>query len=155
MHLDVRELSSDAEIRDAFPLARELRDRLQPDTFLAEVRRQQVEGYRLHGGFALGRLVALAGVRRTHTLARGEHLFIDDLVTAADSRGKGYGEAMLRHLAAKARDEGLSRIYLDSRDRPGASTPGSASRSEPRFRPTSTSPACWRNPPTPGRATAI
>jgi GNAT superfamily N-acetyltransferase len=116
MHLDVRELSSDAEIRDAFPLARELRDRLQPDTFLAEVRRQQVEGYRLHGGFALGRLVALAGVRRTHTLARGEHLFIDDLVTAADSRGKGYGEAMLRHLAAKARDEGLSRIYLDSRD---------------------------------------
>ena len=116
MILQVRELSTDTEISAAYPLARELRDRLREDRFLAEVRRQQVEGYRLYGGFALGRLVALAGVRRTHTLARGEHLFIDDLVTAADARGKGYGAAMLREMAGKARAEGLSRIYLDSRD---------------------------------------
>ena len=116
MTLEVRELATDAEISAAYPLARELRDRLREDTFLAEVRRQQVEGYRLYGGFALGRLVALAGVRRTHTLARGEHLFIDDLVTAADARAKGHGAAMLREMARKARAEGLTRIYLDSRD---------------------------------------
>jgi GNAT superfamily N-acetyltransferase len=116
VNLEIRELSTDAEISDAYPLARELRDRLREETFLAEVRRQQVEGYRLYGGFALGRLVALAGVRRSHTLARGEHLFVDDLVTAADARGKGYGAAMLRAMALKARAEGLSRLCLDSRD---------------------------------------
>ena len=41
---------------------RELRDRLRQETFLAEVRRQNVEGYKLIGGFEGGRLVALAGI---------------------------------------------------------------------------------------------
>ena len=65
--LDVRELSSDAEISAAYTLARQLRDRIREETFLAEVRRQQADGYRLFGGFDGGRLVALAGVRRSHT----------------------------------------------------------------------------------------
>ncbi len=57
---------------------RPLRDRIREETFLAEVRRQQIEGYRLYGAFEGERLLALAGVRRSHTLARGEHLFVDD-----------------------------------------------------------------------------
>ena len=114
--MEIRELTGDTEITAAYPLARQLRDRIAADRFLAEVRRQQIEGYRLYGGFEEERLVALAGVRRTHTLARGEHLFVDDLVTAEDVRGRGHGGAMLRFLARKAEAEGLSRIYLDSRD---------------------------------------
>lgn len=114
--MEVRELSTDAEIAAAYPLARQLRDRVREDTFLAEVRRQEVEAYRLYGGFEDGRLVALAGVRRSHTLARGEHLFVDDLVTAEGSRGRGHGAAMLRFLARRADSEGVTRIYLDSRD---------------------------------------
>jgi GNAT superfamily N-acetyltransferase len=114
--VEVRELQTDVEITAAYPLMRELRDRIQEDAFLAEVRRQQVEGYRLFGGFADGRLVSLAGVRRTHTLARGEHLFVDDLVSAEAVRGRGHGAAMLRFLARRAAAEGLSRLYLDSRD---------------------------------------
>ena len=116
MTLAIRELTGDGEIQSAYPLARQLRDRIAEASFLAEVRRQQVEGYRLYGGFEGERLVALAGVRRTHTLARGERLFVDDLVTAEDLRGRGHGAAMLRFLAGKAEAEGLSRIYLDSRD---------------------------------------
>jgi hypothetical protein len=54
--VQVRELSSDVEIAAAYPLARELRDRIQPETFLAEIRRQQAEGYRLYGGFDEDRL---------------------------------------------------------------------------------------------------
>jgi len=113
--LDVRELTTDEEIAAAFPLMRALRDRLREETFLAEVRRQNVEGYKLIGGFEGGRLVALAGIRRTHTLARGEHLFVDDLVTAEGERGKGFGREILHWLARRAAAEGLSRICLDSR----------------------------------------
>jgi len=113
--VQVRELSSDGEIAAAYPLARELRDRIRQETFLAEVRRQQAEGYRLYGGFDEERLVALAGVRRSHTLSRGDHLFVDDLVTAETSRGAGHGTRMLRAIAAVAEAEGVGRIYLDSR----------------------------------------
>jgi GNAT superfamily N-acetyltransferase len=111
--LTVRELLADREIAAAFPLMRELRDRLREETFLAQVRRQQAEGYRLFAGFAGERLVALGGVRRTHTL--GEHLFVDDLVTEEDARGKGYGRELLRGIAGGAAAEGLFRIHLDSR----------------------------------------
>ena len=111
----MRELSSDAEIAAAFPLARQLRDRVREETFLAEVRRQATNGYRLYGGFEGGRLVALAGVRRSHTLSRGEHLFVDDLVTAEEARGRGHGRAMLEWLGRQAAADGIPKIYLDSR----------------------------------------
>jgi GNAT superfamily N-acetyltransferase len=113
--LDIHTLRSDSEIIAAFPLMSTLRDRVRADTFLAEVRRQQAEGYELVGAFADGRLVALAGVRRSHTLSRGEHLFVDDLVTEEHMRGAGHGSALIRWLATRAAAEGLTRIDLDSR----------------------------------------
>jgi GNAT superfamily N-acetyltransferase len=113
--LTIRELRSDDEITSAFPLMAALRDRIRADTFLREIRRQQVEGYELIGAFDGGRLAALAGVRRSHTLARGEHLFVDDLVTDETLRGHGHGQALVRWLAERADAEGLARVYLDSR----------------------------------------
>ena len=113
--MQVRELSSDGEIAAAYPLARELRERIREDTFLDEIRRQQAEGYRLYGGFEGEQLVSLAGIRRSHTLSRGEHLFVDDLVTAEDARGRGHGAEMMRILAALAAAERIPRIYLDAR----------------------------------------
>ena len=114
--MDIRELSTDSDIAAAFPLARQLRDRVREETFIAEVRRQQLEGYRLFGGFEDGRLVCLAGVRRSHTLSRGEHLFVDDLVTTEEARGRGHGGEMLRWIGRRAAEEGIPRVYLDSRE---------------------------------------
>ena len=113
--LTVRELRADAEIASAFPLMSELRDRIRRETFLAEVRHQQRQGYELIGAFSDGALVALAGVRRTHTLSRGEHLFVDDLVTDARVQGQGYGRELIQWLARRAADEGIPRIHLDAR----------------------------------------
>jgi GNAT superfamily N-acetyltransferase len=113
--MEIRELRTDEEIASAFPLMSNLRDRIRSETFLSEIRRQQIEGYRLFGGFEAARLVCLAGARRSHTLARGEHLFVDDLVTLEAVRGKGHGAEMLRWLQKRATAEGVERIYLDSR----------------------------------------
>jgi hypothetical protein len=44
--ITVRELRADRDIAAAFPLMRQLRDRLREETFLAEVRRQL--GFRFH-----------------------------------------------------------------------------------------------------------
>ena len=115
-NITCRMLRTSDEIESAFPLMSTLRPRIRRETFLAEVRRQQLQGYELIGGFDGGRLVALAGVRRSHTLSRGEHLFVDDLVTDAQVQGRGYGTGMLRWLAARASAEGVARLYLDSRD---------------------------------------
>ena len=114
--LSVRELTGDDDLRAALPVARALRPHLTEQTFSELVRRQRTEGYTLVGGFAAGRLVAVAGYRLSCTLSRGPHLFVDDLVTAPGEQGKGYGAAMVGWLRATARSAGVARVYLDSRD---------------------------------------
>ena len=109
-------LTTDDDLRNAFPLMAALRDRIREDTFVDEIRRQQRDGYELIGGFDGGRLVTLAGIRRSHTLSRGEHLFVDDLVTDERDRGRGYGTDTIAWLTARARRDGIPRIYLDSRN---------------------------------------
>jgi ribosomal protein S18 acetylase RimI-like enzyme len=113
--MDIRELRTDAAILHAFPLMKVLRDRISQPTFVDEIRRQQRVGYRLFGGFEQEDLLVLAGVRHTHTLSRGDHVFIDDLVTADAVRGSGHGREMMRWLAHHAASEGIPRIYLDAR----------------------------------------
>jgi ribosomal protein S18 acetylase RimI-like enzyme len=113
--MDIRELKTDAEIGDAFALMKALRDRITPATFVEEVRRQQALGYRLLGGFERATPVVLAGIRRAHTLARGDHLFVDDLVSDASARGRGHGRAMMQWVARDAASQGIARIYLDAR----------------------------------------
>jgi len=109
-------LTTDTDLMNAFALMAMLRDRIREDSFISEIRRQQRDGYELIGGFDGDRLVTLAGIRRSHTLSRGEHLFVDDLVTDESVRGKGYGTQTIAWLVDRARGEGVPRIYLDSRN---------------------------------------
>ena len=113
--ITVRELISEADIAPACELMRLLRPHLRPETFAATVALQREQGYRLYAGYN-PQLVCLAGIREARTLARGEHLFVDDLVTADSERGRGVGTAMLRWLAQLAAEKHLPRIYLDSRE---------------------------------------
>jgi GNAT superfamily N-acetyltransferase len=115
MPLSIRILETDADILAAFPLMFTLRERIRQETFLAEVRRQQRDGYELIGGFDDGALVALGGSRPGHILSRGEHVFVDDLVTAEARRAEGHGRAMLAWISARAKAAGVPRVYLDSR----------------------------------------
>jgi GNAT superfamily N-acetyltransferase len=114
--LQIAEVDGDDALAAVFPLMAELRPRVRAEDFVPQVRAQQREGYRLMGGSVGGRWVTLAGYRLQTTLVRGRHLFVDDLVTAAGEQGKGYAKAMLAHLCAVARAEGIEKVHLDSRD---------------------------------------
>jgi GNAT superfamily N-acetyltransferase len=113
--MEIRVLQTDVEIAGAFPLMRVLRERLRAESFVADVRAQQRDGYVLAGGFAGGRLVALAGFRPGLTLSRGPHLFVDDLVTDPAEQGKGHGRAMIAWLRRRAAEMDLPVVALDSR----------------------------------------
>ena len=49
------------------------------------------------------------------TIARGEHLHVDDLVVTAAARGRGIGAALLSTIEAAARADGCRSVFLDSR----------------------------------------
>jgi GNAT superfamily N-acetyltransferase len=98
-----------AELRTSF-----VQDR---DGFVARIDDdQRPEGYRLLAAFEAGEddAVAVAGFRRLATLAWGDILYVDDLVTRAAARRRGHARGLLEALEAEARALGCRAIHLDS-----------------------------------------
>jgi GNAT superfamily N-acetyltransferase len=112
---DPVELGPD-ETHLAFAAVRVLRPHIDSvDEFVARVNgAQRPEGYRLVGSFAGGVVVAAGGFRRLNTLAWGDVLYIDDLVTLESHRGQGHAHRILAWILAEGRRLGCRQIHLDS-----------------------------------------
>ena len=111
--LDIRRLSP-AQWGQAFPVIAQLRS-LDEAEFLRRARRQSHSGYELVGAFQGSKLIGVMGMRPVHTLARGPHLHIDDLVVDANVRGSGAGRALMEYAEIDARARGMNSIFLDAR----------------------------------------
>ncbi|CAE6733570.1 hypothetical protein R69888_02179 [Paraburkholderia haematera] len=111
--LDIRRLSP-AEWTQAFPVIAQLRS-LDEAEFLRRARRQSHSGYELVGAFQDGKLIGVMGMRPVHTLARGSHLHIDDLVVDAAIRGSGAGRALMEYAETDARARDMTAVFLDAR----------------------------------------
>ena len=110
----VHELLEPGEIAAAWPVMRQLRPHLDEAQFVAAVATQRAEGYRLAGVWSRDRVCAVAGFRVSTMLARGRHLYVDDLVTDEPHRGGGAGATLFEWLMAEAKRERCERIHLDS-----------------------------------------
>jgi GNAT superfamily N-acetyltransferase len=123
-----RELLPD-ETHLAYRALRELRPHVASvEQFVALVNgAQRPEGYRLVGSFADDAVsagtgtatpdavpVAAAGFRRLHTLAWGDLLYVDDLVTMEAHRGRGHAHRLVGWVVAEARRLGCVAVHLDS-----------------------------------------
>lgn len=103
-----------AEWPNAYPVIAQLRS-LSQSEFLSRVKRQSYSGYELVGAFKQNTLVGVMGMRPVHTLARGSHLHIDDLVVDTTLRGNGAGRLLLGYAEADAKARNMSAIFLDAR----------------------------------------
>jgi len=106
--------SSD-DVERCAAVLQELRTHLNPARIVEQARRQAVQaGYRLafveHGGS----VQAVAGFRIQEFLAWGRTLYVDDLVTTAAGRSKGYGERLFLFLVEQARVQDCDQFHLDS-----------------------------------------
>ena len=110
----IREADTDELILRCFPVMHELRPHVGREDFLARVRRQMAAGYRIAFLEEDGEVRAAAGYRIVEMLAWGNAMYVDDLVTAAASQGRGYGSRLFDWLIAKARDLGCDQFHLDS-----------------------------------------
>jgi GNAT superfamily N-acetyltransferase len=93
----------------------QLRPHLVEADFVRRVRgMQQREGFQLAFVEDGGAVHAVAGYRYYEKLFSGKNLYVDDLVTAASQRSRGYGRALLGWLAAEAKRRGCDQLELDS-----------------------------------------
>lgn len=112
--MNIHIAQSDAEIAACYPVMRELRGHISEAAFVPRVRSQQKAGYRLAYVESNGAPVAAAGFRLGESLSWGHYLYVDDLVTLAAERSKGYGAALLDWLYAYAKEQGCGQVHLDS-----------------------------------------
>jgi len=106
--------TTDSEISRCFPAVQLLRPHLESTEFVARVRRQRPEGYRLVYLEDGGEIRSVAGFRIQETLAWGRILYVDDLVTADADRSRGYGGQLFDWLVDHARASGCEQLHLDS-----------------------------------------
>ena len=110
----IKEAQTDTEVSETFPVMLQLRPHLDEDEYLRTVRRMQRSGYRLAAATEDGEVRCVAGYRVIEFLTYGKFLYVDDFVTAEDTRSEGHGRRMLDWLAGVAREEGAVSLQLDS-----------------------------------------
>lgn len=109
----IRNLDSEQELREAWPVMRELRPHVGLEAFLAmHAEASRRDDYRVAGIRENGSWVALLGYRVLHDLVHGRHLYVDDLVVTESRRSSGLGARLLEFAESEARRLGLSGLRL-------------------------------------------
>jgi GNAT superfamily N-acetyltransferase len=110
----VRLARGDQDIAASYPVMCQLRPHLGETEYLETVASMLREGYELALLERDGSVTAVAGFRVMHMLARGRHLYVDDLVTDSRARSHGAGKALFDWLVELARTRGCRQLELDS-----------------------------------------
>lgn len=94
----------------------EFRPNLEPDTFAEQVLRMGAEGFHLIyiADENNTEAAAIAGFRIFEMLRTDTIIYIDDLFTFQENRGKGYASALLDYVDHLARTLNIKTVHLDS-----------------------------------------
>ncbi len=119
--MEIAELRSEAELREAFPVVRELHHQLDEQRYAKLLAEMIPAGYRLFALRDEGGIAAVAGVQVLTNLYYRRHACVYDLVATSGARSKGYGEKLLKHVEEFARGKGCGFVALAcGRERAGA-----------------------------------
>ena len=112
--MEVTELRTESEWREAWPVMRELRNQLDEREYLALLDEMAPEGYRLFALRERGAIVALAGIAVLTNLYHGRHVWVYDLVATETARSRGHGRTLLSYVEDFARAQGCGMVALAS-----------------------------------------
>ena len=100
------------EFGRAYPVLSQLRPELPLQQYLTIAAQMRERGYRVICLLVDEKIVSYCGFSFTTDLMRGKYLWIYDLVTDEQNRGKGYGGKLLEHIEGIAKDGGASCVAL-------------------------------------------
>jgi GNAT superfamily N-acetyltransferase len=111
----IRELSTEMDWLEAYPVMKQLRTHLSQERFLELTSEATVsEGYKLAALYEEGKIMAVTGFMPMITLYNGKSIWVCDLVTDSSVRSKGYGEKLLNYVETWAKNNGYDIISLSS-----------------------------------------
>ena len=105
---------SEAELKRAFPVLKELRTHLSEEDFFSLYGEMEKQGFQLYALEDEGEIKAVTGVQISTNFYNLRNMYVHDLVTKSTERSKGYGETLLRFIHDLARENDCSSVYLSS-----------------------------------------
>jgi len=112
-NLRIRELKID-ELELAFPVVNQLRPHRSLEEYIEIVKEMTTTGYQIVCLFDSGKVVSFAGFTRLKILHYGDHIWVYDLVTDENNRGKGYGKLLMSYIENLAEENALQCVALQS-----------------------------------------
>jgi len=114
-HSKIQCATNREQIRSCYNVMHQLRPHFtSEEAFANQVERQMSQGYRLAYLEDEGHVKAVTGFKYLEFLAWGKVIYIDDLVSDAATRGKGYGSALLKWVISEAKKADCDQVHLDS-----------------------------------------
>lgn len=112
--MQTKTAQSDADILKCWPVLFLLRPHLKETDFLPAIKTMMAGGYHLAFIEENGVAAAAIGYRYLQKLYDGRQIYVDDLSTLEEYRGKGYGGLLLDFVFDLARQSGCACVTLDS-----------------------------------------
>lgn len=112
--MEIKQAKEKEDFLNCWEVIHELRPHLDQDRYLTLMLYMLDEGYKLIYIEEKHKVVSICGYRTTTMLHRGRSIYIDDLCTLPEARGKGYAKKLLEHVFKEARNEEMQSVHLDS-----------------------------------------
>ncbi|MCA0366128.1 MAG: GNAT family N-acetyltransferase [Bacteroidetes bacterium] len=112
--MEIKIARSEQDYLNCLEVLKHLRPHLTTEILLNLISEMEKESYTLIYAEENGNITSACGFRYLTTLFEGRFIYIDDLTTAPEFRGKGYAGALFDYVVEKAKSEGLNAVHLDS-----------------------------------------
>jgi GNAT superfamily N-acetyltransferase len=112
--MEIKFAETEEDLMKCIEVIQALRPHLTLERFLSLIIEMKKETYRLIFIEEDGKAVSACGFRYMTTLFEGKFIYIDDLSTLPEGRGKGYAGALFDFVVDLAKSEGLPAVHLDS-----------------------------------------
>ena len=110
--MNIFEVHTEAEFREAFPVLLVLRPHLTMDSYLELLAIMRQRGYRMFAIRDEGVIAAIVGIEIAVNFHQGRHIWVYNLVAAEHVRHKGYGSQLMAFVEELARREECSSVSL-------------------------------------------
>lgn len=110
----IRELTTQAEFIEAFPVMNQLRTDLTEKSYLELLQKMRKNGYKLFAFRVDEKITSVIGVILQVNFYNKEHVFIYDFVTDSEHRSQGYGEKLLHYIEEWAISQNAEFVTLES-----------------------------------------
>ncbi|MFF2793695.1 GNAT family N-acetyltransferase [Lysinibacillus xylanilyticus] len=114
MTVTIKQLTSQREWMEAYPVMAQLRTELTLEKYLLLLKEMTQDGYLLFALYENMQIVAVAGLSWRVNFYNKRHIFVYDLVTDEKYRSRGYGEKLLQYLHQWGKENGAHYIALES-----------------------------------------